>query len=136
MMQPAPVVFLLDVDNALLDNDQITEDLKRHLAQAFGAERQGRYWAIFEKLREELGYTDYLGALQQYRFENRMIRASWKCPSTFWTTLSPSHIPGSLEVIARLHAWGQTVIVSMAMRSSNRGRSSVQASMTLSMAAC
>ena len=62
MMQPAPIVFLLDVDNTLLDNDQVTEDLKRHLTQAFGAERQERYWMIFEKLREELGYTDYLGA--------------------------------------------------------------------------
>ena len=65
MTQPAPVVFLLDVDNTLLDNDRVTEDLKSHLTQTFGAERQGRYWAIFEKLREELGYTDHLGALQQ-----------------------------------------------------------------------
>ena len=67
MTQPDPVVFLLDVDNTLLDNDRITADLKRHLTQAFGAERQERYWAIFEKLRVELGYADYLGALQRYR---------------------------------------------------------------------
>ena len=60
-----PVVFLLDVDNTLLDNDRVVVDLKDHLTQAFGAERQQRYWAIFEGLRAELGYTDYLGALQR-----------------------------------------------------------------------
>jgi hypothetical protein len=66
MTQLAPVVFLLDVDNTLLDNDRVIEDLKKHLTQAFGVERQQRYWAIFEKHREELGYADYLGALQRY----------------------------------------------------------------------
>jgi hypothetical protein len=67
MTPPVRVVFLLDVDNTLLDNDRIVEDLKLHLIRAFGAKRQERYWAIFEQLREELGYTDYLGALQRYR---------------------------------------------------------------------
>jgi hypothetical protein len=62
MTQPDPVVFLLDVDNTLLDNDRITADLKRHLTQAFGAERQERYWAIFEKLRVELGYAGHVPA--------------------------------------------------------------------------
>ena len=64
MTPVAPIVFLLDVENTLLDNDQIAADLKRHLTEAFGAERQERYWAIFEMLRAELGYADYLGALQ------------------------------------------------------------------------
>ena len=64
------IVFLVDVDNTLLDNDRITMDLKRHMTKAFGAERQHRYWAIFEDLRKELGYADYLGALQRYRAEN------------------------------------------------------------------
>ena len=59
------VVFLLDVDNTLLDNDRIIADLRRHLEHEFGAESAGRYWAIFEQLRAELGYVDYLGALQR-----------------------------------------------------------------------
>ena len=62
-------VFLLDVDNTLLDNDAVIEDLRRHLAEAFGAECDRRYWEIFEQLRRELGYADYLGALQRYRVE-------------------------------------------------------------------
>ena len=61
------LVFLFDVDNTLLDNDHVTSDLKRHLEREVGHERQERYWAIFEELRAELGYADYLGTLQRYR---------------------------------------------------------------------
>ena len=61
------VVFLFDVDNTLLDNDRISADLQRHLEREVGHERQQRYWEIFEQLRAELGYADYLGALQHYR---------------------------------------------------------------------
>lgn len=61
------LVFLFDVDNTLLDNDRVTADLKRQLEQEVGRERQERYWTIFEELRAELGYADYLGALQRYR---------------------------------------------------------------------
>ena len=64
------VVFLFDVDNTLLDNDRVTADLKRHLEQKMGQERQENYWAIFERLRTELGYADYLGALQLFRVEH------------------------------------------------------------------
>ena len=63
------LVFLFDVDNTLLDNDRVTADLKRHLEKEVGPERQHRYWDIFEQLRSELGYADYLGALQRYRLE-------------------------------------------------------------------
>ena len=67
---PNDVVFLLDVDNTLLDNDQVTDDLKHYLSREIGRDRQERYWAIFEELRSELGYADYLGALQRYRVEH------------------------------------------------------------------
>ena len=60
-------VFLFDVDNTLLDNDRVTADLKGQLERELGHERQERYWTIFEELRAELGYADYLGALQRYR---------------------------------------------------------------------
>lgn len=61
------VVFLLDVDNTLLDNDRIVADLDDHWRRECGGESRDRYWAIFEALRVELGYADYLGALQRYR---------------------------------------------------------------------
>lgn len=61
------LVFLFDVDNTLLDNDRVTADLKGQLDRELGHERQERYWSIFEELRTELGYADYLGALQRYR---------------------------------------------------------------------
>ena len=63
------LTYLLDVDNTLLDNDAVIEDLRKHLVSAFGAECEQRYWEIFEELRRELGYADYLGALQRYRVE-------------------------------------------------------------------
>jgi len=63
------LTYLLDVDNTLLDNDAVIEDLRKHLTNAFGAECEQRYWEIFEELRRELGYADYLGALQRYRVE-------------------------------------------------------------------
>ena len=63
------IVFLFDVDNTLLDNDRVTADLQWHLEQQVGQKRQQRYWDFFEQLRSELGYADYLGALQRYRIE-------------------------------------------------------------------
>src|SRR5438067_215235 len=66
---PARVVFLFDVDNTLLDNDSVEADLHCHLDTEVGPERGQEYWRIFEQLRAELGYADYLGALQRYRAE-------------------------------------------------------------------
>ena len=66
-MTTPDVVFLFDVDNTLLDNDRVEDDLRSHLECEFGAESRDRYWAIFEELRTELGYADYLGARQRYR---------------------------------------------------------------------
>ena len=63
MTNPHDVVFLLDVDNTLLDNDRIIADLQRHLEREIGAASARQYWKIFEALRIELGYADYLGAL-------------------------------------------------------------------------
>ena len=61
------VVFLLDVDNTLLDNDRFGADLGARLEQAFGADQRDRYWSIFAALREKLSYADYLAALQKFR---------------------------------------------------------------------
>ena len=65
----AATVFLFDVDNTLIDNDRVANDLRRHLKEKVGEGCEQRYWDIFEKLRTELGYADYLGALQRYRVE-------------------------------------------------------------------
>jgi hypothetical protein len=67
MTTPDEVVFLLVVDNTLLDNDRVQADVKTYLEREFGAESSNRYWSIFDQLRAELGYADYLGALQRYR---------------------------------------------------------------------
>ena len=112
-MTPAPVIFLVDVDNTLLDNDRIQEDLKRHLEREFGARTRDRYWAILEALFVELGYRDYLGALQRYRVEHLkdvhlMSMSSYLVDYPFANRL----YSGALDVIERLRTLGPTVILS------------------------
>src|SRR5215471_18594716 len=71
MDQPNPVVFLLDVDDTLLDNDAAQENYLAHIRLNYGRDAEERYWAIFQELFQQLGYADYLGALQRFRLENR-----------------------------------------------------------------
>jgi FMN phosphatase YigB (HAD superfamily) len=110
---PADVVFLLDVDNTLLDNDAVTEDLRRYLIEVVGVEREQRYWDIFEQLRRALGYADYLGSLQQYRVEHprdpHLLRVSiYLLRYPFKERLYPR----ALEAIAALRRRGPVVILS------------------------
>ena len=112
-MDKSEVVFLLDVDNTLLDNDRVVADLRKHLGRALGVDRQARYFAIFEELRRELGYADYLGALQRYRVENprepKILEvSSYLIDYPFANRL----FPGSLDVIEHFHSWGPSVILS------------------------
>jgi FMN phosphatase YigB (HAD superfamily) len=107
------VVFLLDVDNTLLDNDKVAGDLRRHLTRAFGEERQKRYWVLFEQLRSELGYADYLGALQRYRVENPRDPGLLKISSYLVDYPFANRLfPGSLDAVEHLSVWGPTVILS------------------------
>ncbi len=113
MTTPHRIVFLFDVDNTLLDTDRVTADLRRHLECEVGAGRSARYWAIFEELRGELGYADYLGALQRYRGEyprdpHLLTVSSFLINYPFANRL----FPNSLDVIEKVRAWGPTVILS------------------------
>jgi FMN phosphatase YigB (HAD superfamily) len=108
-----PIVTLFDVDNTLLDNDRIVQDLMRHMRAELGEERQQEYWAIFESLRKELGYADYLGALQRYRVQHprdskALIVSSFLINYPFANRLFPE----SLDVVDLARTWGTTVIVS------------------------
>ena len=103
----APVAFLVDVDNTLLDNDRVTVDLRRYLEREVGTEGLARYWAIFEALRVELGYADYLGALQRYRLEcprdpHLLCVSSFLLDYPFADRL----YPGAIDVLARFRGWG------------------------------
>lgn len=112
-MRPSDIVFLFDVDNTLLDNDRVTEDLRRYLEQEVGHEGQKRYWAIFEQLRIELGYADYLGALQRYRAEYpRDPRLLMVSHFLIHYPFADRLYPKALEVIERVKQWGKVVILS------------------------
>jgi FMN phosphatase YigB (HAD superfamily) len=112
-MKPDEVAFLFDCDNTLLDNDRVQEDLRDHLASEFGPESRDRYWNIFEELRDELGYADYLGALQRYRLgamnDPRLLRISaFLVDYPFADRLYPR----ALAAIGHVRRWGPTVILS------------------------
>ena len=106
------VVFLFDVDNTLLDNDRVSADLRRHLEREVGHERQQRYWTIFEELRAELGYADYLGALQRYRVE--YPRDPHLLTVSYYLTNYPFAnrlYPHSLDVLEHCKQWGPVVLL-------------------------
>jgi len=110
---PNPIVFLVDVDNTLLDNDRIQSDLRTHLEHEFGAACRDRYWAILEELFTGLGYRDYLGALQLYRVEHpREIRLLSMSSFLVDYPFADRLYPGSLDVLERFRSWGRTVVLS------------------------
>ena len=128
MNAPQDTVFLFDVDNTLLDNDGITADLRAHLEREFGAVCASHYWIHFEALRSELGYADYLGALQRHRLDTahghdddpRFLQmSSFLIDYPFASRLYPQ----ALDVIARLNAFGLTVILSDGVASMTPRRS-------------
>jgi FMN phosphatase YigB (HAD superfamily) len=113
MTRTPAVVFLFDVDNTLIDNDRVQAHLSDHLEETYGAATRDRYWQIFEELRGELGYADYLGALERYRTEDlhrpEVLRmSSWLVDYPFADRL----YPGALEAVRHARRWGIPVILS------------------------
>jgi FMN phosphatase YigB (HAD superfamily) len=107
------IVFLFDVDNTLLDNDRVQADLSEHLAENYGDAARARYWEILQDLVDELGYADYLGALERYRVEAlhrpEILRiSSWLVDYPFAERL----FPGAIESIKHVGQWGPSVILS------------------------
>jgi FMN phosphatase YigB (HAD superfamily) len=113
MPTTVPILFLFDIDNTLLDNDRVIADLTRYLETHLGPEPRKRYFEIFEALRKELGYADYLGALQRYRVENPrhpgiLAMSSWLIDYPFANRLYPN----SLDAIAHVQQFGPAVVLS------------------------
>ena len=112
-MVVAKTVVLFDVDNTLLDNDQIAVDLTQHLDKEIGSRGERQYWAIFEELRTQLGYVDYLGALQRYRQEyprdpHLLTLSRFLLNYPFAERLFPQ----AREVVRHVSKWAQAVILS------------------------
>jgi len=105
-------VFLFDVDNTLLDNDHVIHDLKQHLEREVGVENARRYWDIFDRLRTEMGYADYLGALQRYRSEHpRDLRLLTVSRFLINYPFANRLYPNSLDVIERVKQWGVAALL-------------------------
>ena len=106
------VVFLFDVDNTLLDNDHVIADLSQYLKHEVGPQRARCYWTIFEQLRAQLGYADYLGALQRFRNEyphdlGLLAVSRFLINYPFANRL----FPNSLDVLKRVKRWGTAVLL-------------------------
>ena len=113
MTVPHEIVFLVDVDNTLVDNDAIQQDLKHHLERTYGIAARDRYWAILENLMEELGYRDYIGALQRFRVEHpREIELLSMSSFLLDYPFADRLYPDALRVLKRLRSLGTTVILS------------------------
>ena len=110
---PTRVIFLFDVDNTLLDNEKVAADLQRHLASEVSLEGAREYWGIFEQLRTELGYADYLGALQRYRAKHPHAQ-QLLCMSDFLIDypFAERLFPEALKVLEHVQQWGPAVILS------------------------
>jgi FMN phosphatase YigB (HAD superfamily) len=106
------IVFLVDVDNTLLDNDSVQDDFQRHLEGQFGADARDRYWRIQERLFVEFGYRDYLGALQHYREEHPEDLRVLSMSSLFLDYPFGDRLyAGALDVLRRLREWGRAVVL-------------------------
>jgi len=113
MTQLHPIVFLVDVDNTLVDNDGIQQDLKDHLEQTYGRAARDRYWTMLEDLMTELGYRDYIGALQRFRVEHpREIELLAMSSFLMDYRFADRLYPDALRVLQRLRSLGPTVILS------------------------
>jgi FMN phosphatase YigB (HAD superfamily) len=113
MSQPASMVFLFDVDNTLLDNDAVYGDIDRHLTQVFGTDAARTYWTIYEDLRHELGYADYLGAVQKFRLVcGDELRAQQVAAFLLDYNFAERLYPGALEAIRHLSRFGTCVVLS------------------------
>jgi len=112
-MADSNIVFLFDVDNTLLDNDRVTADLKRYLEANVGPQSSLRYWQLFEAIRTELGYADYLGALQRYRLEN-LHEPNLLAVSYFLMGYPFANrlFPNSIDAVEHVAQWGRAVILS------------------------
>ena len=113
MLTDGPVVFLLDVDNTLLDNDRFAADLRARLKQDFGDAECERYWTIYNGLRQQLGYADYLAALQQFRNgcgdgQELLLMSDFLLDYPFSERLYPR----ALQAIAQLRKLGLPVVLS------------------------
>jgi len=111
--RPDDVVTLFDLDNTLIDNDRIAADLHRHLEAEVGPTLAARYWTIFEALRVELGYADYLGALQRFRAETAFDPCVLEMSSYLVDYPFANRIyPGALDAVEHARMWGPTALLS------------------------
>jgi len=107
------IVFLFDVDDTLLDNDAINADLDAHIGRVFGADAPKLYRDIYESLRDEVHYADYLGAIQRFRVHcGDEVRAQDLGAYLLEYPFAERLYACALEAIAQVSRFGPAVVLS------------------------
>lgn len=110
---PRSIVFLLDVDNTLLDNDRLKEDLQRRFLTLLGQERSDRFWQIYEEVRRDEDYVDYPLTFKRIAEEQNDPELRTSLETVLEGLQFSSYLyPGVLGTLAYLRTLGTPVILS------------------------
>jgi FMN phosphatase YigB (HAD superfamily) len=109
----AALVFLLDVDNTLVDNDRVKKDIERAIASLVAVDRAARFWALYEEVRDEKGVVNFPETLRRFRraFPNEP-HAEDVDRSVLSIPFERYLYPRVFDVIARLWTLGDVTILS------------------------
>jgi phosphoglycolate phosphatase-like HAD superfamily hydrolase len=111
-MNARRTAFLVDVDDTLLDNDRFREDLEQHLEREYGAAARDAYWTIQERRFVDLGYRDYLGAVQEWwESDGRDPRFLTVSGYLLGYPFAERLYPGALDVLDHLRGLGPTIVL-------------------------
>jgi FMN phosphatase YigB (HAD superfamily) len=111
------LVFLLDVDNTLIDNDAVKDDIEEHLKVEMGDKLTKRYWELYEQARQASGVVDIPLALQWLRDEtplSELDEETYRHVHSIFDNYPffDKLYPHALETLRYLRTLGLTVVVS------------------------
>lgn len=111
------LVFLIDVDNTLIANDDVKNDLDAHIQVEMGQALASRFWDIYEQVRTENEVVNIPLTLKRFREQTSLAELDEQTYQhahslfdnyPFFRALYPY----TLETLAYLRSIGLTVIVS------------------------
>jgi FMN phosphatase YigB (HAD superfamily) len=112
-MTSGDLVFLLDVDNTLLDNDRVKQDLQSTIASLVADDRASRFWSLYEAVRDEEGVVNFPETLRRFRraFPDEP-RAEDVDRAVLTVPFERYLYPRAMEVMSRLWTLGDVAILS------------------------
>ena len=108
------LVFLIDLDNTILDNDGVKQDIEAKMLEILGERLAERFWHYYEAVRKDLDYIDFFETMMRLRDENPTDAAvvdeatgtlmDWDfCPRLY---------PRAIETVLHLKSLGLPLVLS------------------------